>query len=163
LRTYLQKLASVHGDRLPELHAIKDLFMEAIVGLTIHMKKEEHILFPYIKAMKSADEKGFSLSPPHFGHIDNPIDLMGHEHDTEGERFRRISALSNGYKTPSDGCQTYRVAYGMLKEFEEYLHTHSHLASGFVVSEILLFAQGTLVWLGSTSVRYDIKNLGCLG
>ncbi|EON74916.1 Nitric oxide-dependent regulator DnrN or NorA [Lunatimonas lonarensis] len=132
LRTYLQKLASVHGDRHPELHVIKDLFMEAIDGLTVHMKKEELILFPYIKAMRSADEKGFSLSPPHFVHIDIPIDLMEHEHDTEGERFRRISALSNGYETPSDGCQTYRVAYAMLKEFEEDLHTHIHLENNIL-------------------------------
>lgn len=132
LRAYLQKLAVVHGDRHPELHAIKDLFLEAADGLTIHMKKEELILFPYIKAMQSAKENGFQLSEPHFGHIDNPIAMMEHEHDTEGERFRQISELSDGYTTPSDGCQTYRVAFAMLKEFEEDLHTHIHLENNIL-------------------------------
>ncbi|EON74915.1 hypothetical protein ADIS_4609 [Lunatimonas lonarensis] len=48
-------------------------------------------------------------------------------------------------------------------DFTFLLHTHSHLALGFVESENLLFAQETLVWLGSTGVRYDMKNLGFLG
>lgn len=132
LRAYLQKLAQVHGDRHPELHVIKDLFFEAADGLTVHMKKEELILFPYIKAMQSAIENGFSLSQPHFGHIDNPISMMEDEHDAEGERFRRISELSDSYTTPADGCQTYRVAYAMLKEFEEDLHTHIHLENNIL-------------------------------
>lgn len=132
IKAYLQKLSQVHGDRHPELHDIKDLFFEASDGLTAHMKKEELILFPFIKAMETAEENGFPLSQPHFGHIVNPIAMMEHEHDTEGERFRQISQLSGGYNTPADGCQTYRVAYAMLKEFEEDLHTHIHLENNIL-------------------------------
>ncbi|TVP44713.1 MAG: iron-sulfur cluster repair di-iron protein [Mongoliibacter sp.] len=132
IKEYLQKLAQVHGDRHPELHEIKQLFFEAADGLIVHMKKEELILFPYIKAMQTSEENGFPLSPPHFGHIDNPIAMMEHEHDTEGERFRKISELSRGYQTPADGCQTYRVTFAMLKEFEEDLHTHIHLENNIL-------------------------------
>ncbi|EOZ96864.1 Nitric oxide-dependent regulator DnrN or NorA [Indibacter alkaliphilus LW1] len=132
LKAYLQKLALVHGERHPELHQIKELFFEASDGLTVHMKKEELVLFPYIKAMQASDENGFPLSAPHFGHIDNPIAMMEHEHDTEGERFRQISQLSDGYNAPADGCQTYRVAFAMLKEFEEDLHTHIHLENNIL-------------------------------
>ncbi|PRY87622.1 iron-sulfur cluster repair di-iron protein [Mongoliibacter ruber] len=132
LKSYLLKLAEVHGDRHPELLKIRDLFLEASDGLTAHMKKEELILFPFIKAMQAADDNGFPLSQPHFGHIDNPISMMEHEHDTEGERFRQMSELSNAYTTPTDGCQTYRVAFAMLSEFEEDLHTHIHLENNIL-------------------------------
>ncbi|MFC4873411.1 iron-sulfur cluster repair di-iron protein [Negadavirga shengliensis] len=132
LKAYLQKLSMVHGSRHPELHEIKDLFMESADALTIHMKKEEFVLFPYIKAMEEARNNHFSLSEPHFGHIDNPIHMMEDEHDAEGERFRRISELSDGYTPPSDGCQTYRVAFAMLREFEEDLHTHIHLENNIL-------------------------------
>ncbi|PSL07754.1 iron-sulfur cluster repair di-iron protein [Cecembia rubra] len=132
LKAYLLKLATVHGDRHPELLEIRDLFLEAADALTVHMKKEELILFPYIKAMEEADRSHFTLSAPHFGHVKNPIHMMEEDHDSEGERFRIISQLSDTYSTPADGCQTYRVAYAMLKEFEEDLHTHIHLENNIL-------------------------------
>lgn len=132
LKAYLLKLATVHGDRHPELLEIRDLFLEAADALTAHMKKEELILFPYIKAMEEADKSHFTLSVPHFGHVKNPITMMEDDHDSEGERFRKISKLSDSYTTPADGCQTYKVAYAMLKEFEEDLHTHIHLENNIL-------------------------------
>ena len=62
---------------------------------------------------------------PHFGTVENPIAMMEHEHDAEGERFRRIAELSSDYTNPPDGCTTYGTAYAMLREFEEDLHRHS--------------------------------------
>ncbi len=132
LTAYLQKLAAVHGDRHPELFEIRDEFLAAAEALTLHMRKEELILFPYINAMEDAQRNKFLLSVPHFGHINNPIHMMEEEHDTEGERFRTIARLSSNYTPPSDGCQTYRVAFAMLKEFEEDLHTHIHLENNIL-------------------------------
>lgn len=132
LKAYLQKIAHVHGERHPDLHTIKDLFFAAAEALSAHLKKEELILFPYIKAMDEANSSHFHLSKPHFGHIENPIHMMEEDHDMEGERFRQISKLCNNYMTPSDGCQTYRVAFAMLKEFEEDLHTHIHLENNIL-------------------------------
>ena len=132
LKFYLDKINRVHGDRHPELEEIKTLFFETADALTVHLKKEEFVLFPYIKAMEDALKNDFPLSAPHFGHIDNPIAMMEEEHDTEGERFRKISALSNTYNPPSDACQTYRVAFAMLQEFENDLHTHIHLENNIL-------------------------------
>ncbi|MCH6232886.1 iron-sulfur cluster repair di-iron protein [Cognataquiflexum rubidum] len=132
LKAYLQKLVQVHGERHPELEQIKEQFFQAADALTTHMKKEELILFPYVKAMEEAKSSHFSLSKPHFGAIENPINMMQDEHETEGERFRLISELSDGYRTPSDGCQTYKVAFAMLQEFEEDLHKHIHLENNIL-------------------------------
>ena len=132
LKTYLEKLSRVHGDRHPELHKVKRLFEESAGDLAAHMKKEELILFPYINAMQNAKEKNFPLSKPHFGHIDNPVTMMEDEHAHEGERFRQISELTSGYSCPSDGCQTYRVAYAVLEEFEKDLHKHIHLENNIL-------------------------------
>lgn len=135
LKFYLDKIAKVHGDNHPELLEIRDEFFKTSDALTSHMKKEEFILFPYIKAMESARKNHFPLSPAHFGSIENPISMMEEEHDTEGERFRKISALSNNYTPPSDACQTYKVAFAMLKEFENDLHTHIHLENNILFPE----------------------------
>lgn len=132
LKIYLPKIASVHGGRHPELLEIAQEFLLAANALTSHMKKEEFVLFPFIKAMEEADRNRFSLSKPHFGHIDNPIAMMEDEHETEGDRFRKISSLTDGYACPPDGCQTYKVAFAMLKEFEVDLHTHIHLENNIL-------------------------------
>ncbi|MBI3141626.1 MAG: iron-sulfur cluster repair di-iron protein [Bacteroidetes bacterium] len=142
LRAYLDKLARVHGERHPELHQIRDLFEETVGNLTMHMKKEELILFPYIQAMCRALENGTELPSSHFGHINNPIHMMQDEHEVEGARLREIAAITNNYTCPPDGCQTYRVAFAVLDEFEKDLHTHIHLENNILFPRALeLFAQ----------------------
>ena len=127
LRAYLEKLSRVHGDRHPELHLVNELFIAGSQALLHHMQKEEQVLFPYIKAMVESRKNGFELSRPHFGDIENPIQMMEQEHQDEGFRFHQIAKLTNEYECPADGCQTYKVAFAMLKEFEEDLHKHIHL------------------------------------
>ena len=128
LKTYLNKISEVHGERHPELIEIEALFTASAHELMSHMKKEEMILFPYVRKM-TTDEN--SQRPP-FGTVQNPINMMMHEHDNEGERFRRIAALSDDYNPPQDACTTYQVAYAMLKEFEEDLHRHIHLENNIL-------------------------------
>lgn len=57
---------------------------------------------------------------------------MMHDHDGEGERFRKIASLTNDYNPPADACNTYRVTFSMLKEFEEDLHLHIHLENNIL-------------------------------
>ena len=64
--------------------------------------------------------------------VENPIAMMHEEHDAEGERFRSIAALTNQYIVPADGCNTYRVSLGLLREFEEDLHLHIHLENNIL-------------------------------
>jgi regulator of cell morphogenesis and NO signaling len=58
--------------------------------------------------------------------------MMMHEHDTEGERFRKIAQFSNDYTPPADACGTYKVTFSLLKEFEDDLHTHIHLENNIL-------------------------------
>src|SRR5690606_29669799 len=127
---YLNKISEVHGDKHPELMEINTLFRSCAEELTKHMKREELILFPFIRKMVSTANPD-DLKPP-FGTVQNPVRSMMHEHDLEGERFRKIAALSNGYTPPADACNTYKVSYAMLKEFEDDLHLHIHLENNIL-------------------------------
>ncbi len=129
---FLDKLCSVHGSNHPELFEINQHFKDSAQELAAHMKKEELILFPFIKEMMNATKSHGSIGKPHFGTVKNPIAAMMEEHDAEGERFRIISALSNNYSPPEDGCNTYQVTFAMLKEFEDDLHKHIHLESNIL-------------------------------
>ncbi|MBL7940502.1 MAG: iron-sulfur cluster repair di-iron protein [Flavobacteriales bacterium] len=132
LKTYLAKLCAVHGERHPELFEIRDEFNGCAGAMIVHMRKEELLLFPYIKQLESADQERRTPATPHFGTVDNPVRMMMDDHDTEGERFRRIRKLSWDYANPPDGCTTYSTALRMLQEFEEDLHKHIHLENNIL-------------------------------
>ncbi|MAU16956.1 MAG: iron-sulfur cluster repair di-iron protein [Muricauda sp.] len=132
LKQYLTKLCRVHGERHPELHDIFNHFNISSGELAMHMKKEELVLFPWIRKMVNTSLNENHLERPHFGPVRNPIQMMMEEHDNEGERFRKIAELSNDYTPPADACNTYRVAFSLLQEFEEDLHRHIHLENNIL-------------------------------
>ncbi len=141
LKQFLDKLCRVHGDRHPELFQINELFTASAGELAAHMKKEELILFPFIKKMVSAVINQGGVEMPHFGTVENPIAMMKEEHDNEGERFRKIAELTNNYNPPADACNTYRVTFAMLDEFEKDLHLHIHLENNILFPKAIKLEQ----------------------
>lgn len=132
LQQYLDKICTVHGKQHPELFQIRDLFNQSAGELAAHMKKEELILFPFIRKMAVAKQENQAAPVPPFGTVQSPINNMKHEHDTEGELFRKISELSNNYMPPADACNSYKVTFLLLKEFEADLHLHIHLENNIL-------------------------------
>ena len=129
---YLNKLCKEHGERHPELFEINELFIGSAQDLAAHMKKEELILFPFIKQMVEAKKNGEPLPAPRFGTVENPVAMMKHEHEAEGERFVKIAELTNNYEFPDDACGTYQVTYRMLEDFQNDLHKHIHLENNIL-------------------------------
>jgi regulator of cell morphogenesis and NO signaling len=138
LLPFLDKLCKVHGAAHPELFRINELFIGCAGELSQHMKKEELVLFPFVKRMVKTKESDGILSQPSFGTVSNPIAMMMHEHDNEGERFREIAELTNNYIPPADACTTYKVTFAMLKEFEEDLHKHIHLENNILFPKAVI-------------------------
>lgn len=132
LKQYLNKLCKVHGKQHPELFDITEHFNKTAGELSAHMKKEELVLFPWIRKMVKAEQQDKPLDRPHFGTVKNPIAMMMQDHENEGERFSQIAELSNDYTPPADACNTYRVTFSLLKEFEEDLHNHIHLENNIL-------------------------------
>ena len=132
LQAFLDKLCKVHGGRHPELFEIKELFDASAQDLGAHLKKEELILFPFIKNMVKAKIDGSAIPQPPFGTVENPVNMMKHEHTVEGERLRKIADLTNEYTPPADACNTYKVTFAMLQDFENDLHKHIHLENNIL-------------------------------
>jgi len=129
---FLNKLCKVHGERHPELFEINTLFTHSAEDLASHLRKEELILFPFIRKMADAKIKQHYLEMPKFGSVKNPVSMMKEEHDAEGERFGEIAVLTNNYNPPADACNTYKVTFAMLQEFENDLHTHIHIENNIL-------------------------------
>lgn len=129
---YADKVAKVHGENHPETIEINRLFYEAAMELDTHMQKEERILFPHIKQLVKAKKETASFPASHFGTVGNPIKMMEMEHETVGDIFKKIATLSDDYTPPLAACNTYRVLYAKLQEFETDLHKHVHLENNIL-------------------------------
>lgn len=132
LKAYLEKLVRTEAVGQAELMEIKELFFRVCDHLYSHMEKEEMILFPYLKAMYGAIEKGYPLSMPYFKHVDNPISELEENHRVQMDSFNAIRKLSNNYKTHSHSSRTLKVAYAMLEEFEQNFRLHIHLENNII-------------------------------
>lgn len=132
ISTHAQKIASVHGGNHPELHEAARIFSGVDEEMTMHMMKEEKILFPCIAAAAAAISRGETPPPAPFGSIENPIRMMEAEHDSTGDAMAQIRALTNGYTPPADACTTYRVCLQELEAFELDLHQHVHLENNIL-------------------------------
>lgn len=132
LLQFLNKLCKVHGERHPELFTVNVWFLQSAGDLASHLKKEELILFPFIRKMLKAKAERQPVGMPNFGTVENPVSMMKAEHLTEGERFEAIAKITDNYTPPADACSTYRVTFAMLAEFEQDLHTHIHLENNIL-------------------------------
>ncbi len=132
LLQYLNKLCKVHGEAHPELFEITRLFSAGAGELTTHMKKEELILFPYLRKMVKKPIGTSTVKASNFRSVKLPINMMMEEHEAEGDRFEKIAELTNNYNPPADACNTYKVTYSLLEEFESDLHRHIHLENNIL-------------------------------
>lgn len=143
--SHLEKVAMKHGDRFPYMVEVLYLFKEISEEMTMHMHKEESILFPRIKeveALSAIHQKRIFTD----GYIAGPIHVMEMEHDHAGTLLYRIRELTNDYTAPEDACTTFKVSLAELKEFEEDLHKHVHLENNllFPLSEKIFKQQTSL-------------------
>lgn len=116
-----KKVAAVHGGEDPRLEEIRQCFVGFANELSMHMQKEERILFPMVRAIDAGSASAF-----HCGSISNPIRQMEHEHDESGSALARMRELSDGFQPPDWACNTYRAMLDALTHLEQDLHLHIH-------------------------------------
>jgi regulator of cell morphogenesis and NO signaling len=128
---YTRKIANVHGDHHPELVEVATLFDKINTELLQHLKNEEEVLFPAIKEVINTNSATAKKT------IVSEITRMADEHEFAGGAMDEINRITKGYQVPADGCNTYRVAFKMLEQFEDDLHTHVHLENNILYPKAL--------------------------
>lgn len=118
-----ERVAQVHGPRNHSLIEIYEVFSAMFLELDSHMRKEEEILFPAIRAIFS--DPPADLEFP--GSIDHPVDQMMHEHEETGQALEKLRELTNDFTPPAEACNTYRALFAGIKDLEEDTHRHIHL------------------------------------
>ena len=118
-----KKVFAHHGERHPELARVSVAFFNLASDLMPHMAREEGVLFPYIRALASAN----GAPAPHFCTVRNPVRVMMVEHDHAAELLSEIKDASADFKAPADACGSYFALYTALAELRFDLLKHVSL------------------------------------
>ena len=138
IKPALETACQQYGERHPWLPEIKKLFDAAAGGIAVHQKKEELILFPFIRKMADAkkNNKEF-VRPPATKSVESPVDMLTHEHYQQSELFQKIAEISQNYILPDGVDGSIKDSSSLLKEFEINLHKHLHLENNILFPKAL--------------------------
>ncbi len=98
-----------HQEQLISLHT---LFSDLRKELQQHFVKEEKLVFPYMLKNFSGDKS-----------IDY-VKSLEDEHDAAGNLIKEITACTNEFTAPEDGCASYRVLFQKLHELIKDVYIH---------------------------------------
>ncbi len=132
LKIYAEKAAKLQAKEYKELLEINKLILQFSNGLTIHMIKEETIVFPFIKKLFKANQEHKSILFSNLNLKNNPIVMMEEYHNEAGDIFKRISKLTNTYKAPENASKPFKKLCKKLEEFENNLNKHVHLENNIL-------------------------------
>jgi regulator of cell morphogenesis and NO signaling len=66
--------------------------------------------------------------------------MLVDEHTALGSQLARLRELTDGYRTPADGCASYRLLYDRLAALESDTHMHIHLENNVLFPAALVEA-----------------------
>lgn len=98
-----------HQAQLVPLHG---LFSDLRKELQEHFAKEEKLIFPYMKKSYAGDRNA--------GYVKDLED----EHEAAGTLIKEITACTNDFTAPEDGCASYRLAFKKLQELINDVYIH---------------------------------------
>ncbi len=133
LSDLLRKVKQAHGRQYGDmLTALEQVFQLLNADISMHLEKEELVLFPYIRQIEAYMQDAGPAPEMHCGTVQNPIHQMEHEHDLAGDALLRMRKLTDNYQVPPDGCASFRALYEGLNALEADLHHHIHLENNIL-------------------------------
>ncbi|WP_160687144.1 iron-sulfur cluster repair di-iron protein [Clostridium sp. C2-6-12] len=120
------KILRVHGGHHPELSKVHKLFHTIKMELDAHLIEEETTQYPAIKEyLRSINEVDLDKAI-------NIINQLQDEHTGAGDILKELRRVTNDFKAPSDGCNTYKLTYVKLEEMESDIFQHIHLENNIL-------------------------------
>ena len=70
--------------------------------------------------------------------------MMEMEHEASGDELREFRKMTAGYSLPDDACNSYKLLFSKIKEFENDLFQHIHLENNILFPKALLLEEAVL-------------------
>lgn len=115
------------GSKYPFLVRVLHAFRAASDELTMHLQREELVLFPYIRRLEHCRRDGMRPLAPHFGSVSALLHNMEEEQSRAMRAVGNIRTHTSGYFVPDGAGPAFEEVYARLEHFEADLHEHIHL------------------------------------
>lgn len=99
-----------HGEELLKLHS---LFADLKKELEEHFVKEEKVTFPLMLANKNPSDE-----------MIKKVEDLEADHEKAGYIIKEMINLTNWFKVPDDGCNTYKYTFNKLEVLVKDVFTH---------------------------------------
>lgn len=109
-----RKVETVHAGKPGVPAGLADALEEVWNALTVHMRKEELLIFP---AMRRQAE----------GRLHTPISDLRCDHDDQGAFLERMAELTDAYTLPAGACRSWQALYAGAMQLRSDLMEHIHL------------------------------------
>ena len=109
-----RRVEAVHRDNPQVPTGLADLLEAIEREMLEHMKKEEGVLFPILKAGGNP-------------FVVHPIGMMRSEHISHGAQLDRLNAMTQDATAPEGACNTWRALYTGIAQLNDDLINHIHL------------------------------------
>lgn len=137
IKAALERGIRRHGKDFPQLHEVSLIFDQAAEELGHHLKREELILFPYIKKVFKDEHVRHLLQSKDFSKIQRDIENLMLDHEQEGEYLTQIRKITDNYSLPEDSPKSIQLIYSLLEEFDLSMQKHMHLERNILFEETL--------------------------
>lgn len=114
-----------HGGKFPFLNELGNVVYSLFKEYSVHLLKEEQILFPYIFSLLEADKNNLMPANQMCGKIYGPINVMRNDHEQIDQYLKTISSITNNFTPPEGACNKFRLVYQNLEKF--YQDTQRHV------------------------------------
>ncbi|MEN8880879.1 MAG: hemerythrin domain-containing protein [Polaribacter sp.] len=131
LKQYSKKVADLYSKQYPELLEVNNLIQGVSEEILEHMKNEETILFPYLNELLKL-ENASSTSKYNSSKKLKIIDSFEDEHYKIRKTFQKIATLTNYYILPENICNSFKLLYIKLKNFDDRLQEHIHIENNIL-------------------------------
>lgn len=130
---YVNRFLLGHSKKFPELVELEKIMKRMMREIPPHMKKEEEIIFPYIKQIYHAFQHKESYASLLIRTLRKPVEeVMQGEHESVGKQLHRMREITNNYVLPEKPCVTHRVTFSKLQELDNNLVQHIHLENNIL-------------------------------
>ena len=145
LSLLIDKIVDVHGANHPELKQVQDIYAQLRVEIEPHLRREELMVFPSMRRLAAGQQVTVTAATAGGDTtIAGRIAVLVSEHDQAGQLLDRLREVTDDYRTPDDGCNTYRATYQGLDEFDRDLHLHVHKENNILFPEVIRLEQAQL-------------------
>jgi regulator of cell morphogenesis and NO signaling len=119
LKYYANRVANAHGRSDERLFRVNELVEVLDDAMTSHMREEEDSVFPAMIAAAKGQPSDLDMV--------KLIDSMEAEHVEVGGVLAELRMLTDDFTPPAHACNSYRVLFASLADFEKDLHRHVFL------------------------------------